>query len=198
MSKFLVESDDSFVKILKRHPSYGPLIDVHAKYELWAVHSTLHWFLLIKGEDCPDLPYITIEIKTLSWDDITPTMRSVEIDCNDPQLPHAVRVGTYGPNETLKDLCQEANSVAKDMGSYNLLNNNCQHFCNNLLTRIGFPTFDTIVGTNTTLSKDKRNLLATIVGDFLKDVVDIETRKKTAEKLNSSGGLDYVAKVYMP
>ena len=63
---------------------------------------------------------------------------------------------------------------------------------------MGFPTFDTIVGTDTTLFKEKRNPLATIVGDLLKDVVHTETRKKTAEKLNSSGGLDCVAKVYMP
>lgn len=127
--------------------------------------STIHWFLMIKGEDRPDLPYITIEIKTISWEDITPTMRSVEIHHDKPELPRPERVGTYGPDKTLKDLCEEANSVVKDMHGYNLLNNNCQHFCNNLLTRMGFHTFNTTVGTKTTLPSDEKNPLVTFGGD---------------------------------
>ena len=40
---------------------------------------------------------------------------------------------------TLERLCEVAYRVLKDMGSYNLAFNNCQHFCDRFLKQIGLP-----------------------------------------------------------
>lgn len=117
----------TFEDLISKHPSYGKLVDVKGSYQVWAVHTEMHWFLMIKG-DRPDLPFITFEIRTEDFADIVPTVRDVQVDCHDQSLPHPENVGTYGPNNVLRDLCKMADKVAKEMGDYNLLNNNCQHF----------------------------------------------------------------------
>lgn len=165
---------------------------------MWAVHTEMHWFLMIKG-DRPDLPFITFEIRTEDFADIVPTVRDVQVDCHDQSLPHPENVGTYGPNNALRDLCKMADKVAKEMGDYNLLNNNCQHFCNNLLKRMGFHyTFTTMVGTDTTLYQEKPDPLTTTFGQALKEVVPPGIRKMAATGLNDSGRIKGVPKVYMP
>jgi hypothetical protein len=188
----------TFEGLISKHPSYGKLLDVKGNYQVWAVHSELHWFLMIKG-DGPDLPFITIEIRTEDFADIVPTVRDVQVDSHDPSLPHPENAGTYGPDNTLRDLYKMADKVAKEMGDYNLTNNNCQHFCNNLLKRMGFQyTFTTMVGTDTTLYEEKPNPVATAVGQVLKAVVPPEVRKMAATGLNASGQIKGVPKVYMP
>ena len=140
------------------HPSYKEVMDTQANYEVWAVHDDLHWFLMIKGEGAFDLPYITIEIITDNFVDMTPVVRLVRVNHSNRSLPKPEKVGTYGgKGKTLRDLCKNADSVATDMRVYNALNSNCQHFCNNLLKKLGFDhTFKTIVGTDTTLYEEKR------------------------------------------
>jgi hypothetical protein len=59
--------------------------------------------------------------------------------------------GTY--NGTLHDLCQIADKVVEEMKSYNLVTSNCQHFCNNLLRKIGKKTYPMTVGC---MTKEKR------------------------------------------
>ena len=188
-----------FVDLISGHPSYGALIDVKANYEVWAVHSDAHWFLMIKG-DSPDLPFITLEIRTEDFTDIVPTVRNVQVDSHNKSLPHPDKVGTYGSSDTtLRDLCKMADRVAKEMGDYNLINNNCQHFCNNLLRRMGFQnTFTTMVGTDTTLYEQRPDPMATAVGQVLKVVVPPELRKMAATTVNDTGLLKEVPRVYMP
>ena len=45
-----------------------------------------------------------------------------------------------------------ADKVVDDMGRYSLFSNNCQHFCNNLLSRLGLETFPPTVGPETTVA----------------------------------------------
>ena len=188
----------TFEDLISKHPSYGELVDVKGSYQVWAVHTEIHWFLMIKG-DRPDLPFITFEIRTEDFADIVPTVRDVQVDSHDPSLPHPENVGTYGPDNALRDLCKMADKVAKEMGDYNLLNNNCQHFCNNLLKRMGFQyTFTTMVSTDTTLYQEKPNPLATAFGQALKEVVPPGVRKMAATGLNDGGRIKEVPKVYMP
>ena len=59
---------------------------------------------------------------------------------------------------TLMELCKTAERVRLGMGDYNLLTNNCQHFCNNVLKELGLPTKQTTVGPTTTTVKDIDNI----------------------------------------
>lgn len=44
---------------------------------------------------------------------------------------------------SLEYLCEVAYRVLIDMGSYNLAFNNCQHYCNKLLKKLGLPGYTT-------------------------------------------------------
>ena len=55
---------------------------------------------------------------------------------------------------TLMELCKTAEKVRCGMGEYNLLKNNGQHFCNNVLEELGLPTTPTTVGPITTEVED--------------------------------------------
>ena len=124
--------DTNFVDLMKQQPSYGPLMDEPATYELIAVNNGTHWSLAIKG-DRPDhdLPYVTIE---LTSDDGINVLRAVrKVDCNEAELHllKAHKLGTYGPDKKLRDLCKTADGVfqAKD---------NRVGFCANLTEKLGF------------------------------------------------------------
>ena len=43
-------------------------------------------------------------------------------------------MGTY--RGSLFDLCELADGVVEEMGTYDLVESNCQHFCNNLLKKL--------------------------------------------------------------
>lgn len=55
---------------------------------------------------------------------------------------------------TLMELCKKAERVRRGMGQYNVLKKNCQHFCNNVLQKLGLPTTPTTVGPRTTEVED--------------------------------------------
>ena len=52
------------------------------------------------------------------------------------------------------NLCHMADDVVKQMGNYNFISSNCQHFCSNLLSKLGHQTYPTTVGPETTLTDD--------------------------------------------
>ena len=58
------------------------------------------------------------------------------------------KVGTL--TTTINKLCAIAEATRVGMGKYNFLANNCQHFCNNVLKKLGLPTKPTTVGPTTT------------------------------------------------
>lgn len=51
---------------------------------------------------------------------------------------------------TIKEICEIADEVRRGMGRFNMLDNNCQHFCNNVLQRLGLQTERTTIGPTTT------------------------------------------------
>lgn len=55
---------------------------------------------------------------------------------------------------TLMELCKSAERVRRGMGKYNVMKKNCQHFCNNVLQKLGLPTTRTTVGPRTTEVED--------------------------------------------
>ena len=58
---------------------------------------------------------------------------------------------------TIMKLCETAEAVRVGMGNYNLITNNCQHFCNNVLKKLGLPTTPTTVGVVGTTTDVKGN-----------------------------------------
>lgn len=146
----------SFVEQVKTDPDYGGMVNANSEYELKLVHGTkqLHWFLLVKMFKS-DLPYLTIEITT-STDlcDIIPTIHRAEDNAESenqldlPSVTILTDVGTY--KGTLHRLYQVADEVVEDMKKYNLITSNCQHFCNNVLRKIGKKTYSTTVGPKAT------------------------------------------------
>ena len=58
------------------------------------------------------------------------------------------KVGTM--KTTIMKLCETAEAIRVGMGKFNLFTNNCQHFCNNVLEKLGLPTTPTTVGPTTT------------------------------------------------
>jgi hypothetical protein len=102
------------------------------------------------------LPFFTIEITTSNLTDLIPVMRTIIIDHNGLSQP-PTEVGIY--HGTVQNICKVADVVVAKMGGYNLLTNNCQHFCNNLLKKLNsnFPTYDTTIGPKTTLDDGEMN-----------------------------------------
>lgn len=160
-----------FEEMVKR-THYAPVVRVSTRYEIKLVHGTtgqLHWRLLVKMKDS-DMPFITFEITTSNMYDIIPAM--MEIPETSPGCFSAFKstptdVGTF--QGTLTDLCQMADAVVRAMESYNLLTSNCQHFCNNLLQRLGLRTFPTTIGPETTLDDEIRecDLITRVFGQAM-------------------------------
>ena len=65
------------------------------------------------------------------------------------------KVGTM--TTTIMKLCETAEAVRVGMGNYNLITNNCQHFCNNVLEKLGLPTTPTSAGVVGTTTDVKEN-----------------------------------------
>ena len=120
-----------FVEMIQEHPLYGHLMKVKSVYEVKLVHlESPHWYLLVKTKDST-MPYISLEIRTTDLSDLVQFTR--EIDSLNAGV--SSDVGIY--EGTLLSLCELADRVVKEMGSYDLLTCNCQTFCNKLLKMMG-------------------------------------------------------------
>lgn len=137
-------------------------------YEIFVVRKQLHWLLLLRMESS-ELAFVTIEITTMNLHDCIPTMRRLSQPTTSfsttrlngnrsvPLLTcKPEKVGNY--RGKLIYICRAADSVLANMKSYNLLTNNCQHFINNLLSKIGFKTYRTTVGpqVSVTLTEEEK------------------------------------------
>lgn len=200
MAEFRVESGLEFMKLIENHPIYGRYVDSKCKYEVWAAATKLHWFLMIKGEQ-PDQPFVTIEIKSEKGHDVTPTIRKVIIvNALDDSLPKPEKVGYYETDKTLLDLCAHADDVVRGMmveGGYNLVTRNCQHFCNELLVRLGLKKYQPTVPESAS-----KNIVVQSVCDFIGGLITTavpeDKRKSTMSDLNESARLYEPATVYIP
>ena len=65
-------------------------------------------------------------------------------------------IGTY--QGSLTDLCKLADQALVESGQYNLLTNNCQHFVNNFLARLGLKLSSTTVGPKVSISLTKEEM----------------------------------------
>lgn len=126
-----------FVEMVQEHHQYGPWINVKTTYEIKLVHrESRHWYFLVKTKDTT-LPYISLEIRTTNLSDIVPF--TCEVDSLNADT--SSDIGEY--QGSMLFLCEVADGVVRDMGSYDLLTSNCQTFCNEFLKRLGkreFPT----------------------------------------------------------
>lgn len=153
-----------FVQQVQANPTYGSMVHSVSEYEVRLVHGKkqLHWFLLVKMFRSK-LPYLTLEISTTDLCDLIPILRSVACENNENSKPQVedplsatciTDAGTY--KGTLYDLCRLADKVVQEMKKYNLVTSNCQHFCNNLLRKIGMKMYPTTIGRMTSEIKEKR------------------------------------------
>lgn len=126
-----------FVQLVQGHPHYGYLMEVDSVYEVELVHREgCHWYVLVKTQGST-LPYVSLEVRTTNLSDL------VEFCCSQDSLNagSSTSVGVY--KGTLNSLCHLADTVVKEMDSYDLLSSNCQTFCNKLLKRMGKKEFPT-------------------------------------------------------
>ena len=124
-----------FVQMIQEHPVYGRLMEAKGGYEIRLVHlKSPHWYLLVRTKDST-MPYISLEIRTTDLSDLVQFTR--QVDSLDADI--SSDVGVY--EGTLLSLCELADRVVKDMGSYDLLACNCQTFCNQLLKKMDKSEF---------------------------------------------------------
>lgn len=160
-----------FVEMLKENEHYGKMFKVETQYKVKLMHGrvhNLHWFVMVKMVGA-NLPYLTFEITTSDMTDLQPTTRNIvkKEGCWAGFTQPPEKVGTI--KGTLQGFCERADSVVREMGSYNLLASNCQHFCNNFLRKIDLATYPTTIGPETTLEGEDRELdtLASITRGIL-------------------------------
>lgn len=151
-----------FVQQVQTNPIYGSLVHAVSEYEVRLVHGKkqLHWFLLVKMFRSK-LPYLTLEISTTDLCDLIPIVRCVSSDHENKENSKSqdlvedpmciTDTGIY--KGALYDLCRIADRVVEEMKSYNLVTSNCQHFCNNLLRKIGKTTYPMTIGR---MTKEKK------------------------------------------
>ena len=139
--------------------TYGGMLPSPLKYEFKLVHGKQrpHWFFLLKIVDST-LPYITMEINTADMEDLVPTVRNGTEDEVSEVCDEANSIVTDldAYEGRLQDLCEIADGVVEGMRGYNLVSSNCQHFCNNLLRKLGRKPFSTTVGHQYTHCNDKK------------------------------------------
>ena len=137
---FTSEKDgETFTKLVKTHTPYGKLFQCSVGFEIYINRKGLHWYLLARMENA-ELPFVTFEIVT---DDGKTIIAVVCLQDDDTGKEHCTSLET-----TMEELCSIADTTRNQMGRYNLMNCNCQHFCNAFLS--SFPRdvvpFQTTVG----------------------------------------------------
>ena len=148
-----VVTKKSFVQqVSSANSTYASMLPSKLNYEFKLVHGKkcIHWFFLLKIKDS-QLPYITLEIQTSDLHDLIPTVQNVEngdISITEAfsQSNSTVLTDLDVYDGRLQDLCEIADGVVEAMKEYNIVSNNCQHFCNNVLKKLGRKTFSTTVG----------------------------------------------------
>ena len=156
---------------------YTTVLDAPMNYDIYLDSSCLHWYLVVHSNmEGANFPYITFEITTDKTLKLIPTMRIIHNE--NEQNYHAIAIfrdaaraverggsvaelmlkfsgfnmekqGTV--NTTMRKLSELAERIRQEMGTYRLLSNNCQHFCNTFLKALDLPTTAT---TTNLLSSD--------------------------------------------
>ena len=134
----------SFVQMVQR-TSYREVVNVPSTYEVYiGKKGQLHRLLLVRMKDS-DYPLITFEVNTPNMTDLRTVMNVI------PELNSGCMEKVNDYSGTMNQLCEIADDVVTRMGSYRLMTNNCQHFCNNMLQELRMQTFKTTIGPIVTL-----------------------------------------------
>ena len=145
--KYFIGADGNakFIDLVKRVPHYRYMVETSCAYDIYISTKNLHWFILIQLNGS-ELPFVTIEI---TKSDVDKDMLAVMEMLEDVDLVDKQKLNTE--NTRLKDLCDLADKVKATMGQYSLLNNNCQHFCNNFLKWLDYEQIPTTTRLGSTL-----------------------------------------------
>ena len=130
------DSSITFKQLAERIPSYKNVLYVSGLYEVYISRASLHWYLLVKLHGS-ELPFVTLEITRGADKTSFVAMMYVLEDDRDKELLK------LDENTSLHVLCDVADEVKQKMGCYDLLSNNCQHFCNNVLKWLNYEQFKT-------------------------------------------------------
>ena len=141
---------ETFTKMLQLISWYRPIANVQSiVYDVYLNNAKYHWFIMVKAKlDAEsDFPFLTFEITTPDMKAIVPVMQIIDLK----EIAGSIKVGEY--HGSLQSLCNTADSIVRTMKHYDLLSNNCQHFCNNMLKMLNLRTFETTVGPESTVAK---------------------------------------------
>ena len=168
-----------FVEMIQSMDVYGAIASVKGNLEIYILNGDVHWLLLVRLEGGTKLPFLSFEVTTSNMTNIIPTMRLISEKPNNiwrdlvSESVTKLLVGTR--TTTLFDLCSIADEVVVSMKTYNVFISNCQHFCNNLLKKLGLRTFLTTIGPNTTRSQNNRfDYLSNVMKQIHKVVANSE------------------------
>ena len=122
-------------------------LDTPGRYDVYLItnggNTNLHWTLLVRMRGLRIyLPYLSIEINTdVGMKEMIPIMRQFK----DSEPPTTAKSMGSVTDKSIKQLCNLADTVRSEMGSYDITSSNCQDFCNKVLERMNLPTHTTTV-----------------------------------------------------
>lgn len=137
------ETDETF-SIMIRNTEYKAFLESSLNYEVYIDNNNLHWKLLLKINGAET--YFTLEATQINFRDLEHQMFEYNTQKYGNELIHC---GTI-EEKKLSDILDVADQLIVEMGTYNLFNNNCQHFCNNFLHHYRFKTYETTLGKEVT------------------------------------------------
>ena len=140
------EVDDATFSVKVKRTGYQCISGAKKIYCVYLnKESYIHWYIILHHEaEGTTYPFLTIEISSSGKDcvNITPKMNILEQEkINTKWKLSDIEI-------KLDTLCEIADKIVTEMGDYNVLTSNCQHFCNNLLLKLGVidKPFSTSVG----------------------------------------------------
>ena len=129
---------EAFAQLVKENTPYGEMFQSSLLFEVHINRKGLHWYLLFKLENS-EFPFVTFEIITNDGRTISALVCIQEDDTGKEQCTSV--------NTTMEELCSIADTTRNQMNRYNLIERNCQHFCNAVLSSIPNATlYDTTCG----------------------------------------------------
>ena len=141
------EVDDATFSVKVKQTGYQHISGAKKIYRVYLnKESYIHWYIILHHEEeGTTYPFLTIEISSSGKDcvKIIPVMKILKQEevNNEWKLPDDIEI-------KLDTLCEIADKIVTEMGDYNVLTSNCQHFCNNLLLtlRVIDKPFSTTAG----------------------------------------------------
>ena len=126
-----VDPNNTYVIRIQNTP-YGAVLKWKLTYETYVhrpgLSGTFHDCIVLRAKVRKDLGYITLELST-DRSQIIAMSREFQGESSGLKFKGEV-------NATLEELATTAMNILIGMGSYNVVNNNCQDFCNTFLERV--------------------------------------------------------------